>query len=153
MAELAIAEKRIPAMSALAIDKVRQLENITIKFPQVDIPTHHLFHAGVYARTIMIPKGVMLTGALIKRATILIIYGDVAAYIGEETINLSGYNVLPAGANRKQAFVALSDVHMTMLFSTDALNVADAENSFTDEADRLFSRHENARNHVVITGK
>jgi hypothetical protein len=151
MSELAVIEKNIPAMSPVAIDKVRQLENITLKAPQVNISTQHLFHAGIYARTIMIPKGVMLTGALIKIATTLIIFGDVVAYIGNETVKLHGYNVLPASANRKQAFVALSDVYMTMFFRSDTKNVKSAEDEFTDEADMLFSRHNSARNHVRIT--
>lgn len=151
MNDVAVIERRIPAMSQAAIDKVRQLENIASKAPQVDILTDHLFHAGVYARTITIPKGVMLTGALIKIATVLIIFGDVIAYIGGECIDLHGYNVLAACSNRKQAFFALGDVHMTMIFHSGAKSVREAENEFTDESDLLFSRH--GRNTIRITGE
>jgi hypothetical protein len=130
----------IPSMSERSIDKVRQFESFSLTLPQVKIDTFHTFHAGLYARTIMIPAGVVLTGALIKIATILIINGDVIAYIGDDSIRLSGYNVLPAEQNRKQAFVAQTDTYMTMLFSTNAKTIEDAENEFTDEASLLFSR-------------
>lgn len=153
MAELAVLEKRIPAMSKLAVDKVRQLENVVLKAPQTDISTEHLFHAGVYARTITIPKGVVLTGALIKLATVLIIFGDIFVYLGDKSTRFRGYNVIPASANRKQAFLALSDVYMTMLFRSDAKSVLEAEEEFTDEAHLLFSRHKSARNHTVVTGE
>ena len=42
---------------------------------------------------------------------------------------------------------------MTMLFATKATTVADAENEFTDEADTLMSRNEDAKNFIIITGE
>ena len=68
---LATTENRIPAMKKIAIDNVRQLEKHVLKAPQTKIATDHLFHAGVYARTIMIPAETVLTGALIEIATVL----------------------------------------------------------------------------------
>ena len=35
---------------------------------QVPIETRHVLHAGMYARTICIPAGVLITGALVKVA-------------------------------------------------------------------------------------
>jgi hypothetical protein len=40
-----------------------------------------------------------------------------------------------------------------MTFKTDARTVEEAENEFTEEADRLMSRHEAATNHINITGE
>lgn len=153
MSNLALAPKRIPAMNEKAISNVRQLEELVLKVPQTKIPTYHLFHAGVYARTIMIPAGVILTGALIKLATALTIYGDCVAYIGEEAKELHGYNVFAASAGRKQAFVAQSDTYITMIFATDAKDVEAAEDEFTDEADLLFSRADDAVNIITMTGE
>ena len=130
----------IPAMSPHAIDNVRRLEEITLACPQVAIATGHILHAGMYARTITIPAGVVLTGALIKIATLLIVQGDAIVYVEGGPLALHGYNVLPADAGRKQAFVAQTDVSLTMIFPTQAKTVEEAENEFTDEADRLFSR-------------
>lgn len=130
----------IPPMSEGAIGKVRLMETIAAQAPQVDIDTHHIIHGGMYARTIKVPAGVMITGALIKIATILMIHGDVVMYVGDESRTLTGYNVLTASAFRKQAFLAISDVFMTMVFPTDAQDIASAEEEFTDETHLLISR-------------
>lgn len=141
----------IPASSNEALAKIRALERLNLQLPQTPITTHHLIHAGMYARTITIPAGVVLTGALIKRATILIVNGEATVATGEDSKRLVGYHVLAASAHRKQAFLAHTDTQLTMLFPTNAKDVSTAEAEFTDEADLLFSRHgENVTN---ITGE
>ena len=127
------------------------LEKANGVLPQVPITTYHLIHAGLYARTITIPAGVLLTGALIKRSTLVILNGDVTVANGDKSERLIGYNVLPASAHRKQGFFAHADTQITMLFATSARDVQSAEEEFTDEAHRLFSRH--GENVVNITGE
>lgn len=142
----------IAPMTPEAIDKVRQLEARTAELEQVEIPTDHVLHGGMYARTIKIPAGVLLTGAHIKRATMLVISGHVTVFVGAGTIEINGYQVLPASAGRKQAFLAHADTFVTMLFPSEAASVEAAENEFTDEADRLLSRRQ-ACESITITGE
>lgn len=142
----------LPAMSADAVERVRRLENHMRHLPQVNIHTDHLFHAGVYARTIRIPAGVALTGALISCATVLIFSGHATVFIGGETVQLQGYHVIPASAGRKQAFVAHEATDLTMLFASAARSVAQAEAEFTDEAHLLLSRQRDAET-ITITGE
>lgn len=153
MTELSVIQNFIPSMSDMAIDKVRYLEDVSLLRQQVDISTQHVIHGGMYARTIMIPAGVLLTGVLIKIATILIVNGNVIAYVGDKTIELNGYNVLQASAHRKQAFVAKTDTYLTMIFPSDAISIKEAEEEFTDESSVLISRNNDAENHVTITGE
>lgn len=153
MHNLIATDNIIPSMSEMAINSVRQLEFYTLKAPQTEIPTSHIFHAGVYARTIVIPKDVILTGALIKRSTLLVMSGDVVVYIGDEAKEMIGNHVFAASANRKQAFVARTDTYLTMIFATDAMTVDDAEEEFTDEFERLSSRSAHAINTIIITGE
>lgn len=152
MGDLVTERTALPAMANEAIGKVRALEAQAIKQPQVDIETMHLIHAGMYQRTIKIPAGVMLTGALIKVSTSLIVSGDCFVFIGDETIRLTGYHILPASAGRKQAFVAVSDTFLTMSFATDATSVEQAEKQFTDEVHLLASRRSDL-NMTMITGE
>lgn len=153
MSDVAVLSNRILPMSDDAIAQVRALETESLKAPQVDIPTSHVLHAGMYARTITIPAGVLLTGALIKCSTLLIISGDAFVFLDGETVEFNGYGVLPASAGRKQAFVAKTDTRLTMIFATDATCVEEAENQFTDEPDLLLSRLPWAMNTVVVTGE
>ena len=153
MPDLVPMENFIAPMSEAAIGKVRALETRAAQMPQEPIATSHLFHAGLYARSIVIPAGVMITGTLIKIPTILIISGDVVMYVDGQAKELHGYNVFAASAQRKQAFVALTDVSMTMLFPTGAKTVAEAEDEFTRETDLLISRRDPGSNTVTVTGE
>ena len=131
----------IPSMDKVGIEKVRQMETLAFKMPQVELETTHVLHGGMYARTVRLPEGVMITGALIKAATTLIVQGNVLVYTGDETPRLlEGYHVVPAEAGRKQAFVAKSEAFLTMIFPTEAQTVEEAENEFTDEPELLQSR-------------
>lgn len=141
----------IPTMSDSALGKIYEFESIALKQPQIDIHTSHIIHAGMYARTIKIPAGNVITGALIKIATLLIVQGDVIAHIGEESIEFSGYNVLPANAHRKQVFFAKSDTYLTMIFSSDAKTIKEAEEEFTDEAHLLLSRKNTLTDKIIMT--
>ena len=132
----------LPVMGRSEVDRVRQLEKEAFDLPQVYIPTDHVFHAGMYARTIKIPAGVMLTGAQIKIPTILIISGDTLIYGENGSRRYAEYHVALGRSGRKQAFYALKDTYLTMLFPTGATTVDEAERKFTDEYEKLFSRKE-----------
>lgn len=152
MGEVVELKARLPAMSKAAVDKARALEGEMVKLPQADIQTLHLLHAGLYQRTIKIPAGVSLTGALIKRSTSLVVSGHCLVYIGDECLRLHGYHIVPASAHRKQAFVAVSDTYLTMSFATQATTVEQAEEEFTDEVEMLMSRRSDL-NTIMITGE
>jgi hypothetical protein len=122
-------------------EKLLALEQYLSNLPQTPIDTSHTFHAGVYARTITIPAGVTLTGVTITIPTLLIITGHCAVTLGDEAVTIEGYEVIPAAANRKSAYHAVTDTHVTMIFQSDAVSIEAAEDQFTDEADRLMSRH------------
>lgn len=133
--------RHLPPMSAASVDAVREFEEESLKFlPQVKINTEHALHAGMYARTIMIPAGIVITGVQIKIPTILIISGDAMVYGDDGTTRLTGYHVTLGAVGRKQAIWALSDTSLTMMFPTEATTVAEAEEEFTDEPERLGSR-------------
>lgn len=139
-------------MAQTAIDDVDALERDRLMQPQVPLATDHVIHGGIYSRTILIPAGVLLTGALIKVPTTLVLNGDVTVWTGIGEIHLRGHNVLPASAGRKQAFVAHTNTFLTMLFPTSAKTVEEAEREFTDEWEMLAS-HSSEFNSVLITGE
>jgi len=142
----------LPAMDDDAMEKVRRLETEMRKSPQVPIQTGHVFHAGVYARTVMIPAGMYITGALIKIATLLIVSGNASVFIGSETIEINGYHIIPASAGRKQVFLAHEDTYLTMQFATSAKTIEEAEAQFTDETHLLLSRYAQ-HDQLLITGE
>ena len=143
----------IAPMSDVDINKVRRLESLLLTAPQIEIHTSHVIHGGMYARTIRIPAGAVLTGALIKIPTLLIINGHATVFINGTGVDIKGYHVLAASAGRKQVFVAHEDTDVTMCFPTSATRIEDIEAQFTDEADMLFSRRSESTDSVIITGE
>lgn len=140
MGELIAAEHYLPAMPKDALAKVKAFEEAIERAPQVQIVIDDWLHAGVYARTAYLPEGVVMTGAEIKCATLLMLTGDVTVFRGTDSVRLTGSNTIKAEAGRKSAFFAHADTTITMIFATNAATVEEAENEFTNEAHRLQSR-------------
>lgn len=142
----------LPASTAKAIEAIQRIEELVLEDPQIDLTTYHVLHGGVYARTIMVPKGALITGALIKIPTTLTVCGKCSVLIGDALeVMIDGYHVFAASAGRKQAYIAHEDTWITMSFKTNATTIEEAEAEFTDEAERLMSRQ--GMNDVVITGE
>lgn len=139
----------IPRSSPNALAKVGTFEAWLAELPQIELRTEHVIHAGMYSRTITIPPGAAVTSALIKRATLLIVVGDVTLTDGAAPMRLTGHNTLPASAGRKSAWFAHQETRLTMIFPTSARTVEEAEREFTDDVSTLMSRH-NA-NDILIT--
>lgn len=154
MNDLAAPVPHVPAMSPEAIGRAQRLTLASLELPQVEIQTWHVLHGGLYARTILIPAGVLLTGVVVKVQTVLVCSGHCTMYTGEDdTVELDGYHVLAAEAGRKQVFLAHTDTMLTMSFPTKAKTVAEAESQFTDEADMLLSRKQDGAQLELITGE
>lgn len=151
MRDIATTKDAISEMSDGAIETVRKLEKLTSAMPQTKIATTHTFHAGMYARTVMVPAGVLITGTLVKIPTLLIVSGHTIMYVDGQPKEIETHAVLAASKRRKQAFVALTDTYLTMIFPTEAKTVEEAELEFTDEIDLLMSRHDDALNSVILT--
>ena len=133
-----------------AIARVRMLEEKIRQHPQKEFTTEHVFHAGLYSRSVRIPEGVVFTSVLIKCPTLLIVNGSFMVFTENEWRRLNGYNVIPAEGGRKQVYITLSEIELTMIFPTNAKTVEEAEAEFTDEADNLQSRTQ--KNGIVFMG-
>ena len=123
-----------------SVAAVRELEAHLLTLPQVDLATNHVIHGGMCARTILIPAGVVLTGALTNCDNVCIVCGDITVTTDEGPQRLAGYHVLPAKAGAKRAGVAHADTWWTTIHRTDLTNIADIENEMTDESAGLGSR-------------
>lgn len=143
----------LPAMSDGDVDKVEQLERSMARLPQANIPTQHLLHAGVYYRTIKLEPDMAIVGVRIKVPTALVLNGDASVFVGGEegARRYTGHHVLAGQPGRKQAFVAHAETWLTMSFKTEARTVAEAEAEFTDEAEHLGSRRDDAVNLIETT--
>lgn len=122
-------------------DSVARLENELLALPQIDLATSHLVHGGMYARTIFIPAGAILTGALTEMDNVCVMYGDITVTTDAGPQRLAGYHVLPASKGAKRAGITHADTWWTTLIPTDLAEIADIEAAMTTEADRLQTRN------------
>jgi hypothetical protein len=152
MSDLATRFAALPPATTPQLAAVRFIEGIIRACVQSDIATEHVIHGGMYARTVHINPGIVLTGALINIPTLLIFSGDADVLVGDKWEQFKGYGVIPASAHRKQAFITRSEVHLTMIFPTQARTVEEAEAEFTDDAPLLMSRR-SPTDSLVITGE
>lgn len=141
-----------PATTPEAIEKITDVQSKLTAFEQLDVATEHILHAGMYSRTIRLGPGIIITGALVKLATMLIFNGHADVLLGDQWVEVRGYGVICGSSGRKQVFVTRSDLDLTMIFPSRAKTVEEAEAEFTDEADQLLSRR-STRDVVVITGE
>lgn len=122
--------------------RLNELDAAIKELPQVDIHTEHLFHAGMYIRTIKVPAGTLLTNVHIIIPTTLFISGHCLIYDDEEWTEYKGYSIVMGRPGRQNAFYTIEDTYLTMTFASDARSVKEAEEEFTDEPWRLGSRKE-----------
>ena len=140
MSSLAVIGNTIPATTQESIEKVIAVEDRIRQCEQINIRTEHIFHAGLYIRTVRLGQHIMFASALIKVPTLVVVNGRCDLFIGDQWIQLDGYNVVPASAGRKAIYLTRSMVEITMIFPSNAKTVEEAEAQFTDEADHLLSR-------------
>lgn len=102
--------------------------------------TIQTIHNGVYTRTCKLEKNVLIVGAKIKIPTTLIINGHCRFNLNGQWVEIKGYNVIKANANRQQVFQAIEDTFITMIFKTDKKTFGECEKEFTDQWQELLTR-------------
>ncbi len=137
---------KIEPMSPAAIGKALDLREAMMMHPkQIAFDTRHLFHAGMYGRTIKMPARSLASGTLVKIPMILVVSGHCRVYVGEDTHELEGYHVIEAAAGRMQAVYAIGETFITAFHATQKTTVAEVEAEATDEIELLRLHRETAQ--------
>jgi hypothetical protein len=121
--------------------KVRKLEAALLRCPQVDMQTTHALSGGVYARTVFIPAGSVVTGATHKKDHICIIDGDVETILDGQKQRITGRVILNGQAGVKRAVYAHDDTLWTTVCRTDLIDIADIEADLVEEPESLQTRN------------
>lgn len=129
--------------------QVEDLEQHILAVPQVDLGTQHVLNGGMYARTILIPAGVVLTGATHKTDHINIVHGDITVTTDAGPVRLTGYHVLPTMAGSKRAGIAHADTMWTTICKTGQTDLAAIEDELVEESHLLQTRQTALTNNTL----
>lgn len=93
---------------------IYRLEGALLELPQVDMPVEHSFCAGLYARTMHIPAGTVLTGAVHRAESFFVVRkGDLIVSTDTGPQRLGPGDMSVSQVNTKRAGIALTDVEVT----------------------------------------
>lgn len=123
-------------------DQVKELENHVLQLPQIDLQTTHVIHGGTATRTIFIPAGTVITGALTNIDNVCVLCGDITVTTDEGSKRLTGFHVIPANAGFKRAGYAHADTYWSTTWKTDLTDIKEIENEMTDESNLLQTRQQ-----------
>lgn len=128
-------------MNQLAtLDDILKLESMILEGPQVDLLTEHTLSGGVYARTIHIPAGTVLTGATHKKDHVNVLFGDITVSTDNGMMRLSGYHVIPTKAGAKRVGYAHADTVWTTICETQLTDFEAIEDELVEESKMLQTR-------------
>jgi mannose-6-phosphate isomerase-like protein (cupin superfamily) len=103
-------EKQVPAAHL----PIYRLEAELLKLPQVEMPVDHDFCNGLYARTMHIPAGTVLTGAVHKDESFFVVRSGILVVTTDNgTAEIGPGFMSVTRANTKRAGIAVTDVEVT----------------------------------------
>ena len=100
---------------------IYRLEAELLKLPQVEMPVTHDFCNGIYARTIFIPAGTVLTGAVHKDESFFVVRtGWIIVTTDSDTITIGPGSMSVTKPGTKRAGIAITDVEVTTFHANPA---------------------------------
>lgn len=108
--------------------KIMAVEERLKLLPEIDIPIEHHIGGGIYARTMVAPKGTLLTGRIYKKEQMIIMSSGDHSFRSESMGGrIRGPYIFTAPAGSKRVGYCHTETVWTCLVRTDALTVEDAE--------------------------
>ena len=124
-------------------ESVMELEALSAQAPQAELVTEHALENGMYSRTLFIPAGCVLTGALHKSDHLNIVVGDILVTTDEGVKRVTGHKVLQTKAGQKRAGYALQPTIWTTVCRTEFKSLEDLvkiEDALVEDAQKLQRR-------------
>ena len=127
-------------------EQIERLEGVLLQVEQqgggIELDTWHHFADGLVARTIMIPAGACLTGAVHKAEHLNVCHGDITVWTEQGMRRLTGYHVLPSLPGAKRVGLAHAQTFWTTVHANPAneRDIAVLEDALVADSDRLQSR-------------
>jgi len=114
-------------------DKVQALQAELLKQPQVELPTEHIFHGGMYCRQVWRPAGAIIVGKVHKKEHFyMVVYGTVAVTTDEGAQEITGPFLMCSKPGTKRAVYAITDALCMTIHRVDSDTVEAAEDELVE---------------------
>lgn len=127
-------------------EQIERFEGVLLQVEQqqggIELETWHHFADGLVARTILIPAGACLTGAVHKAEHLNIAHGDITVWTEQGMRRLTGYHVLPALPGAKRVGLTHAPTYWTTVHLNPAneRDITALEDALVEDSHRLQSR-------------
>lgn len=130
---------KTPLTRIIDRDTVNQAEQFMKQFPQVDLRVEHHFSYGVYARTLYIPKGIVLTGEIHKYENLnVLVKGKMSVLIdGQMRVVEAPLTVVSPPGTKRIAW-ALEDCIWMTIHGTHETDLKLIENYFIAKSEEEY---------------
>lgn len=119
--------------------RVLAFEQEQLKKPQVEIPVEHNFFPGGYARTIRVPAGTEMTGAIHKYQNFnLLVSGELLIIAEDGPMHLRAPAQFWSPPGTKRVGQMLTDVVWTTIFATDITDIPAILDHFTTNSEAEY---------------
>lgn len=111
------------------MNAVVQLQKEILECPQIELPTEHIFHGGMYCRQVWQPAGAVVVGKVHKTEHFfMVVQGLLAVTEGDEAaVEMSAPFLLCSKPGTKRALFALTDALYMTIHRVDSDTVEAAE--------------------------
>jgi hypothetical protein len=126
-------------MSSLALagnmPEILALEKVLLTLEQVECPVSHYHIDGVYVRSMFIPAGTVLTGAIHNKENVSILaQGTIRVTNGTESKVITAPYVMVDQSGIKRLGVAETDVTFINVWRTDLTDIDELEKELRSES-------------------
>lgn len=122
------------AQSAESRQAVEALQVELSKMPQVELPTEHIFHGGMYCRQLFQPAGSLVVGKVHKKEHFFMVVQGTVAITGDgETLLYTAPFMLTSKPGTKRALYAETDVVYMTIHRADSTTVEAVEDELVED--------------------
>ena len=150
-----VAEKQSTEIEIPMTDRVKALKTELLKMEQIELPTDHLFHGGMYCRQVWRPAGCTIVGKVHKKEHFyFVMAGTVIVTTDDGMQELTAPAMLCSKPGTQRAVYAVTDAMCMTIHRADSTTVeAAADELVEDDPDSAFDAMNNLKDKLIEVSK
>jgi len=133
----------VDASQEYTLDRVDELENLLLDFPQIPVPVTHLFAPGLYVREMVHPGGVFSIGHRHKYGHVNFnLTGELSVMVGGKVHHIKAPAVFVAEPNTRKVVYCHTETRWASAHATEETDVDVLERVLIMKSDKRLAAQE-----------